>query len=183
MFKRKITLGVITGILGVFALAGTALAQERPADGTAHNSINDRIADILGIDRESLDSAIQTAHKEHREAKQDEHLAGIVKAGTITQEQADEIDAWKDAKPEIMDRLKKLARQYGGIRGDLEATLNILVEKEVITQAEANEIIVWKDGQPTYLDELREELRGERDVRGTKVRRGQRWSRHILPSR
>jgi len=107
----------------------------------------------------------------------------IVEAGTITQEQADEIDVWKDTKPEIMDSLKKLAREYGGIRGNLEATLNILVEKEAITQAEANEIIVWKDAQPAYLDELREELKGERDVKGPKGRHGQRWNRHILPSR
>jgi len=183
MFKRKITLGVITGLLGVFALAGTALAQERPADGTAHNSVNDRIAEILGIDRETLDSAIETARKEYREAKLDKHLAVIVEAGTITQEQADEIDVWKDTKPEVMDSLKKLGREYGGIRGNLEATLNILVEKEAITQAEANEIIVWKDAQPAYLDELREELKGERDVKGPKGRHGQRWNRHILPSR
>lgn len=183
MFKRKITLGVITGFLGVFALAGTALAQERPADGTTHNSVNDRIAEILGIDRETLDSAIETARKEYREAKQDKRLAVIVEAGTITQEQADEIDVWKDTKPEVMDSLKKLTREYGGIRGNLEATLNILVEKEAITQAEANEIIVWKDAQPAYLDELREELKGERDVKGPKGGHGQRWNRHILPSR
>ena len=183
MFKRKITLGVITGFLGVFALAGTALAQERPADGTTHNSVNDRIAEILGIDRETLDSAIEIARKEYREAKQDKRLAVIVEAGTITQEQADEIDVWKDTKPEVMGSLKKLAREYGGIRGNLEATLNILVEKEAITQAEANEIIVWKDAQPAYLDELREELKGERDVKGPKGRHGQRWNRHILPSR
>jgi hypothetical protein len=177
MVKRKITLGVIIGLLGAFALAGTALAQERPADGTTHDSVNDRIAEILGIDRETLDFAMETARKEYREAKQDKRLAVMVEAGTITQEQADEIDVWKDTKPEVMDGLKKLAREYGGVRSNLEATLNILVEQQAITQAEANEIIAWKDARPAYLDELREEFKGERDVKGPRSRQGQKWHR------
>ena len=177
MFKRKITLGVISGLLGAFALAGTALAQERPADGKTTDSINDRIAEILGIDRETLDFAMETARKEYREAKQDKRLTVMVEAGTITQEQADEIDVWKDTKPEVMDGLKKLAREYGGVRGNLEATLNILVEQQAITQAEANEIMAWKDAKPIYIDKLREELEGERDVKGPRGRHGQKWHR------
>ena len=177
MFKRKITLGVITGLLGAFALAGTALAQERPADGTTHDSVNDRIAEILGIDREPLDFSKETARKEYREAKQDKRLTVMIEAGTITQEQADEIDVWKDTKPEVMDGLKKLAREYGGVRSNLEATLNILVEQQAITQIEANEIIAWKDARPAYLDELREEFKGERDVKGPRSRQGQKWHR------
>ncbi|MDG0866544.1 hypothetical protein [Candidatus Lucifugimonas marina] len=167
MFKRKITLGVTAGLLGAFALAGAAFAQEGPVDGEhPRDSIKDRVAEILGIDREALDSAMSTAREEHREEKQDERLAALVEAGTITQEQADEIDAWEDAKPEIMDDLKKLAREHGGVKGDLEATLVTLVEQEVITQAEADEVIAWTEAKPEYLDELREELRGDRDGRG-----------------
>jgi len=170
MFKRKITLGVTAGLLGAVALAGAAFAQEGPADGNSHDSVKDRVAEILGIDRETLDSAMSTARDENREAKQDERLAALVEAGTITQAQADEIDAWEDSKPEIMDDLKKLAREYGGVKGDLEATLATLVEQEVITQAEADSVIAWNEAKPDYLDELREEMRpdrgdGERDGR------------------
>ena len=164
MFKRKITLGVTAGLLGAFALAGAAFAQEGPVDGEhPRDSIKDRVAEILGIDREDLDSAMSTARDEHREEKQDERLAALVEAGTITQEQADEIDAWEDAKPEIMDDLKKLAREYGGVKGDLAATIATLVEQEVITQAEADEIAAWTDAKPDYLDDLREEMRPARD--------------------
>lgn len=177
MFKRKITLGVITGLLSAFALAGTAVAQEGPAVATTHDSVNDRIAKILGVDRETLDFAVKTARKEYREAKQDERLTALVEAGTITHEQANEIDAWKDTKPEIMDSLKKLAREYGGVQGNLEARLAILVEQQAITQTEADEIIAWKDAKPAYLDGLREELKGERDVKGPRGRHGQRWHR------
>lgn len=173
MFKRKITLGVTAGLLGAFALAGAAFAQEGPVDGEhPRDSIKDRVAEILGIDRETLDSAMSTARDEHREAKQDERLAALVEAGTITQEQAEEIDAWEDAKPEIMDNLKRLAREYGGVKGDLEATLATLVEQEIITQAEADEVTAWTEAKPEYLDELREELKGERDGKGHRGRHG-----------
>jgi len=170
MIKRKITLGVTAGLLGAFALAGAAFADEGPADGGKHDSVKDRVAEILGIERETLDSAMSTARDEHREAKQDERLAALVEAGTITQAQADEIDAWEDSRPEVMDELKRLGRGHNtGDDNSIEARLAALVEQEVITQAEADEITAWNDAKPDYLDELREEMRpdrgGERDGR------------------
>jgi hypothetical protein len=164
MIKRKITLGVTAGLLGAFALAGAAFADEGPADGGKHDSVKDRVAEILGIDRETLDSAMSTARDEHREAKQDERLAALVEAGTITQAQADEIDDWEDARPEVMDELKRLGRGHNtGDDNSIEARLAALVEQEVITQAEADEITAWNDAKPDYFDELREEMRPDRD--------------------
>ena len=55
MFKRKITLSVITGLLGALAISGTVFAQDKQSDSTPHNSVNERIAEILGIERETLD--------------------------------------------------------------------------------------------------------------------------------
>ena len=171
-------LGTTAGLIGALAIAGAAFADEGPANGGPRDSMKDRVAEILGIDRTDLDSAMSTAREEHKEAKQDERLAALVEAGTITQEQADEIDVWEDSKPEIMDSLKRLAREYGGVRGDLEATLATLVEQEVITQEEAGEVTAWTEAKPDYLDELREELRGER-IGEQKGRRGRHpHSRH-----
>jgi len=170
MFKRKLVLGTTIGLIGALAIAGAAFADTGSPDGNPQDSIKDRVAEILGIDRDDLDSAMSTAREEHREAKQDEHLTALVEAETITQEQAGEIDAWEDAKPEIMDQLKKLAKEYGGVRGDLEATLATLVEQEFITQAEADAATAWIDAKPEYLDDLREELKGDRDGEGRKGR-------------
>ena len=149
-----------------------AALQESSGDGeNPHDSIQDRVAEILGIDRETLDSAMSTAREENREAKQDERLAALVEDGTITQDQAYKIDAWEDSKPKIMGDLKKLGREYGGVKGDLAATLASLVEQEVTTQAEADAFIAWLEAKPDYLDDLREEMRpdkggdGERDSR------------------
>ena len=178
MFKRKITLSVITGLLGALAISGTVFAQEKQSDSTPDNSVNERIAEILGIERETLESAIETARKEYREAKQDKNLTAMVEAGTITQEQANEIDAWKDTKPEVIDRLKKLVRENGGVKRHPEANLSNLVEKEVITQAEADEISAWKDAKPSYLNKLRQSLKHRRDMKGPKSRHGQARNQH-----
>ena len=178
MFKRKITLSVITGLLGALAISGTVFAQEGPAGGTTHDSVNEQIAEILGIERETLESAIETARKEYREAKQDKNLTAMVEAGTITQEQANEIDTWKDNKPEVIDRLKKLARENGVVKRHPEANLSNLVEKEVITQPEADEILAWKDAKPSYLNKLRESLKYRRDMKGPKSRYGQERNQH-----
>ncbi len=166
MFKRKIMLGTSAGLIGALAIAGAAFAQEGPADGGSGDSVRDRVAEILGVDREALDSAMSTARTERREAMQNERLAALVEAGTITQAQVDEIDAWKDSRPEVMNELKRLGRGHG-VGGDrsIEARLAILVEQEVITQAEADDVIAWREAKPEYLDELRSELRGERDSR------------------
>jgi len=174
MIKRKLMLGTTAGLIGALAITGATFADEGPADSGPRDSMKDRVAEILGIERETLDSAMSTAREEHKEAKQDERLVALVEAGTITREQADKIDAWEDSKPEIMDSLKWLAKEYGGVRGDFEATVATLVEQEVITQAEADEIIGWIEAKPEYLDELRGERDGER-----KGRRGQHpHSRH-----
>jgi len=173
-------LGTTAGLIGALAIAGAAFADTGSPDGHPGDSVKDRVAEILGIDREDLDSAMSTARGEHKEAKQDERLAALVEAGTITQDQADEIDLWEDSKPEVMDNLKRLAKEYVGVRGDLEATLATLVEQEVITQAEADEVIAWTESKPDYLDDLREEMRGAKDHDGEREgRRGRHpHSRH-----
>ncbi len=176
MIKRKLMLGTTAGLIGALAITGAAFADERPAGSGPRDSMKDRVAEILGIEREALDSAMSTAREEHKEAKQDERLVALVEAGTITQEQADKIDTWEDSKPEIMDSLKRLTKEYGGVRGDLQATLATLVEQEVITKVEADEVVAWIEAKPEYIDELRGERDGER-----KGRRGQNpHSRHHL---
>lgn len=185
--KRKIMLGASAGLIGVLAIAGAVFAQEGPGDGNPGDSIKDRVAEILGIDREDLDSAMKTARDEYRDAKQDEKLAELVAQGVITQEQADEIDAWEDSRPEVMDGLQR----FGGGKGRhpgmmppaddnaVEARLAALVEQEIVTQDEADEILAWYDAKPEYLGDLRQELHGERDGahgRHGRNRRGGPWN-------
>ena len=181
--KRKIMLGASAGLIGALAIAGAVFAHEGPADGTRGDSIKDRVAEILGIDRADLDSATKTARNEYRDAKQEEKLAELVEQEVITQAQADEIDAWQDARPDVVNELKLVGRGKGHGQGSMppadgnaiEARLDALVEQEVITRDDADEILAWYNEKPEYLDDLRQELRSERDGRrGQHGRHGRR---------
>ncbi|MCZ6538459.1 MAG: hypothetical protein O6922_01365 [Chloroflexi bacterium] len=166
--KRKIMLGASAGLIGALAIAGAAFAQDG-ADGNPRDSIKDRVAEILGINREDLDSATKTARGEYRDARQEEKLDGLVEQEVITQAQADEITAWQDARPDAVDELRGKGRGHGGGKmppvdeNGFDARLTALVEQEVITQGEADEILAWYSTKPEYLDDLRQELRGERN--------------------
>ena len=76
--KRKIMLGATAGLIGALAIVGAAFAQEGPGDSSPGDSIKDRVAEILGIDRETLDSAMKTAQDWNRDANQEERLAELV---------------------------------------------------------------------------------------------------------
>ncbi|HAG56333.1 MAG TPA: hypothetical protein DCL17_08000, partial [Dehalococcoidia bacterium] len=134
--KRKIMLGATAGLIGALAIVGAAFAQEGPGDSGPGDSIKDRVAEILGIDRETLDSAMKTARDWNRDANQEERLAVLVEQEVITQAQAGEIDAWQDARPEVIDELKGLGAGKGnGImppvdENAVEARLTALVEQE-----------------------------------------------------
>lgn len=173
MLKRKVMLAATAGLIGALAVAGAAFAQEGTVDGSnPRDSIKDRVAEILGVDREDLDTAMQTAREEYREARQDERLSTLIEAGTITQEQADELDAWEDEKPEVMSELKHFGKgRHPGMMPpanieSVEARVAALVERELITQEEADEIVAWVTDRPEWLDELKGELRAEREGRG-----------------
>lgn len=175
MISRKLIVGAASGLMGALALAGAVFAQEdSPNNENPRNAINDRVAEILGIEREDLDSAMQVARKEHHEKKREEHLSALVEAGTITQEQADEIKAWQDNKPEVMNKLNKLKlndlknrrakkdfrkpdKKKHEIKHGFANKLSTLVEKELITQIEANEVIAWLEEKPDYAVNLRKE--------------------------
>ena len=90
--KRKIMLGATAGLIGALAIVGAAFAQEGPGDSGPGDSIKDRVAEILGIDRETIDSAMKTARDWNRDANQEERLAVLVEQEVITQAQAGEID-------------------------------------------------------------------------------------------
>ncbi|TDA69920.1 MAG: hypothetical protein D9V47_03790 [Clostridia bacterium] len=85
MHNKKVKWLVVTlAVLGILALAGTALAEEKPAAPTALPQVFlDKLAAALGIDRGALDKAIQEASTSTVDAAQAQ--------GTITQDQADQI--------------------------------------------------------------------------------------------
>jgi hypothetical protein len=154
---KKILVGAAVGTAGLVALTGATFAQtegETPAGG-----VRDRVAEILGIAPEELQDAVQQARGEHREEQIAERLANAVENGVITQEEADSISTWLDAKPEVLDGVGIGGKSGNGGLGHLigaadseekiAALIDRLIEAEKITEDDAVVIKAWLADAPT----------------------------------
>jgi transposase-like protein len=151
--KRKMTMFAVIAAVAVFALAGAAVASADGFGGAsdAASSQWDRVAEILGMSPETLQSAIQQARSEERAARLEEHLTSAVEQGTITQDEANAISEWFNGKPEALSNLTH--QQDHDLRNaaandELAAFLVGLVTDGVLTQAEADEISTWIGAKP-----------------------------------
>ena len=155
--KKSLKIAVAGIGVGVVSLAGVGLASAHgPGDSETRSEITDRVAAILGVDTAELGSAFDQARDEVRTEKMDARLDQAVADGAITQEEADEIRAWMDSRPDVLDDLKG---QHGP-RGQkdpaaIEERLATLVEEGTITQAEADAVLEWSEDRPEALNEIR----------------------------
>ena len=92
------------GLLALSALGGTAFAHWGPGNADA---IQEKIAEELGQDQETVAQAFATVGDETRDAAIVVKLAKSVEAGAITQAEADEIQAWYDSAPDAVSKTKK----------------------------------------------------------------------------
>ncbi len=134
-----VVLLTVAGAAAVMAQGEPRLASEvttkvRPAIGVAPRAefgksfgyvggnmtggLLSRVAEILGIPQEELGNAFKQAKQEMREEALIRSLDRAVEKGRITQEEADEIKAWYEQKPESLDSgLFQRARTFKGMRG------------------------------------------------------------------
>ncbi|MBT4073881.1 MAG: hypothetical protein HOC77_00320 [Chloroflexi bacterium] len=156
--KKTLKIAVAGVGVGVVSLAGAGLASAHSSgDGERQDEIQDRVAEILGVDATDHGSALDQAREESRDAAMDERLDQAVVDGTITQEEADEIRDWLDARPEVLDELKGHGPRHSKDGAGLEARLATLVEDGTITQAEADAAISWSESRPEAMEDLRPE--------------------------
>jgi hypothetical protein len=64
-----------------------------------------KVADKLGLDEETVATAMEEAREEMRMEALAERLQEAVDEGTITQEEADEILEWMQSRPDALDEL------------------------------------------------------------------------------
>ena len=155
MIKRKHLISTAIGVVALAALSGGALAATNGHRGEDAADVRTRVSEILGIDADELGDAFSQARSELKDEAIAERLAALVADGTITQEQADEIIAWQDSKPAVLD---ELGHAVGGHRSgpmDEESRLAALVANGTITQEQADEIAAWHDARPDVVEELR----------------------------
>ena len=173
--KRWFLVAASVALLAVGLVGGTVFAAGAPshvignvlAQGYDHDdrrggkdnssAIMARVAEILGIEQDTLEGAFATALDEQANAKFEERMAALVADETLTQEQSDAANVWFDERPSNSGRLAlKLARTSDSDKVD--NFLARLVENEKLTQDESDALGAWHDNRP---DSLPEASRGE----------------------
>ena len=121
--KKLIVAIVLAGVLLFGGLGGIALADDNEDEGhpgPAFGALWDRVAAILqddGVDvtSDQLKDAFTQAQGEMRTEAMQNRLQYLVEQGTITQEQADDYQEWREARPD--GPMKFGGRAPGGFRG------------------------------------------------------------------
>ncbi len=115
--KKRRTRVLIGILVGAMALTGVLVGTVSAADddsGKPGDTILARVAEILGIDQADVENAFQQAVEEQRQARladmeaaRDARMQALIDDGIITQEQADEWEAWLAARPDNSDAMRE----------------------------------------------------------------------------
>ncbi len=171
--KRWLIVTAAVALLAVGLVSGAAFAANARADYAANSlsygygdsmgksrhghgnssALMARVAEILGVEQATLNSAFATAIDEQAETKFDARVAQLVTVETLTQEQADAATSWFANRPELSGSIAiRLAST-----GDSDKVDNFLakmVEKGKLTQDESDALNEWHDDRPDSLPEV-----------------------------
>ena len=105
MRKRGIIAVLLVGVVALGVTGGVVLAQEDGAgDDSSKRSFAARVAEKLGLDESQVQEAFDEVRRDMADEAIDRKLARMVEAGRLTQEEADEIKAWSDSRPDSLSR-------------------------------------------------------------------------------
>ena len=137
---RKLTLALVIGLLITAFAVGSVLAAGSSEPKSKGHGLHARVAELLNIKESELVNAFEVAKQEIREEKRLEKLDSLVAKGLLTEDQASEIIAWKDKRPENLDWIKgRMATNDG---------LAKLVELGKIDEGEASAFSEWLEDKP-----------------------------------
>jgi uncharacterized protein YggL (DUF469 family) len=132
-FSRALLFGLLA-VTMVVGTTGAALADDGQASQPKPDGLLARVAQILNIDVQKLKDAFQQALGEMRTERQNTGLQNLVDSGKLTQEQADQLKAWLDSRPDV---------PRVGPQG-----LDQLLKDGKITQAQYDAYKAWLDAKP-----------------------------------
>jgi len=160
-----------TVLIVVMLIASTpviALAQEGETP-ERRGALIAQVAGILGIDQQELEDALKQAQTELRQENLDTRLQELIAEGTLTQQQANELEAWMNARPDVpnipprqlkealekgiitqeqVDQLKEWTESRPDIPNIAPTIGERLIEEGVITQQQADEYKAWMESRP-----------------------------------
>ena len=87
---------VLTGSIG-----GVVFAQTEDGDESQVLTLMARVAEKLGIDEQILQDAFAEVKSEMREEAMNSRLQEAVEEGSMTQEEADQYQEWRQSKPDV----------------------------------------------------------------------------------
>ncbi|MFW6174987.1 MAG: hypothetical protein ACOC5K_04335 [Chloroflexota bacterium] len=165
--KRRWLAAVTVGVVSAGLMAGATLANENSDPESDQPSALDRVAETLGIERSALDDAFAQAREGVMAERMDTVLGELVEAGEISEDEAEAVRDWLEARPVGLDRLTNgvpgsVLHAYGlglASAGDrLAGKLDDLVEEGIVTEDEADAILTWIDDKPNAVEEAIREL-------------------------
>ena len=111
--KKLIIIAVVAALVLAGSIGGVALAQTENGDESQpeaeRGALLDRICEIyedetgVTIDQEALKDAFAQAGEEMRLAAMESRLQYLVEQDKITQDEADQLLEWWQAKPDVLD--------------------------------------------------------------------------------
>jgi len=117
--SKKFIIAVVAALVLVGSITGIAFAQTGSANTDPGKTLLGRVATILGINQQKLESAFAQARKE----MQDERLQSLVTQGKITQEQLNQYKQWLQSRPDTkpyQDQVQKWQQSRPGIPPELK---------------------------------------------------------------
>ena len=149
---KKLVVGLAAAILVALGVAGgTVLAQSADED-VEKKSFADRVAEILGLDSDTVEDALKQARSDMQDERTDAWLEKAVEAEKITQEEADAYSVWLDDRPDGVGEWFRFS-YYPNAREDFKAKLDEAVEAEKITQEQADAHLERFDAKVETMDE------------------------------
>ena len=136
----KLTLALVIGLLVTAFAVASVLATGPSEPKSKSHGLYARVAELLNIKESELINAFEVAKEEIDEEKRLEKLGDFVAKGLLTENQASEIIAWEDKRPENLDWIKgRMATDEG---------LEKLVEIGKIDEGEASAFSEWLEDKP-----------------------------------
>ncbi len=166
--KRWFVVAGATALLAIGLVSGTVFAAgaashvvgKGPHHGYGHDdyrsgkgdtgAVMARVAEILGIEQDALESAFAAALDERANTRFEEYVQGLEDDETLTSDQATEANDWFDERPANSGPLA--LRLAGTSNSDrVDTFLEKLVERERVTEDEADALSDWHDDRPDSL--------------------------------
>jgi len=172
--QKLVLATVLVTIMLVSSAPAIAMAQEDETP-ERRGALIAQVAEILGIDQQEIENAMKQAQTELRQENLDTRLQELIAEGTLTQEQADDLESWMNARPDVPNipprQLKKALEngtitqeQVDQLKAWMEAKPDIpkigatigerLVEEGIITQQQSDEYKAWMESRPADIPKV-----------------------------